>query len=113
ARSNRGGQAKWSTLALGSLPLPAPASEADGHAFKSDSLEEWSKCAKMARSAPRPRFRGPGITALVRAASLSCENAAHAKKFTPVRGSYGESRSELPAGRAESRSLCSGSGTAV
>ena len=48
--------------------------------------------AKMARSAPRPPFGAPTVTAVVRAASPSCQNAAKAQKFTPVRGSSGESR---------------------
>ena len=48
--------------------------------------------AKMARSAPRPPFGAPTVTAVVRAASPSCQNAAKAQKSTPVRGSSGESR---------------------
>ena len=48
--------------------------------------------AKMARSAPRSRFGVPRMTAIVRAAKRSCQNAAKAQKSTTVRGSSGESR---------------------
>jgi cobalamin biosynthesis Mg chelatase CobN len=34
----------------------------------------------------------PGITAVIRATSLSCQNAEKAQKFPPVRRSSGESR---------------------
>jgi len=49
--------------------------------------------AKMARSAPRSPFGVPRMTAIVRAAKRSCQNAAKAQKSTTVRGSSGESRS--------------------
>ena len=42
--------------------------------------------AKMARSAPRSPFGVPGMTAVVRAAKRSCQNAAKAQKSTTVRG---------------------------
>ena len=48
--------------------------------------------AKMARSAPRSPFGVPRMTAIVRAAKRSCQNAAKAQKSTTVRGSSGESR---------------------
>ena len=48
--------------------------------------------AKMARSAPSAAVRGARITAAVRAARRSCQNAATAQKSTPVWGSSGESR---------------------
>ena len=46
--------------------------------------------AKMARSAPSAAVRGARITAAVRAARRSCQNAATAQKSTPVWGSSGE-----------------------
>jgi len=51
--------------------------------------------AKMARSAPRSPFGVPRMTAIVRAAKRSCQNAAKAQKSTTVRGSSGESRLKL------------------
>ena len=48
--------------------------------------------AKMARSAPSAAVRGARMTAVVRAAKRSCQNAAKAQKSTPVWGSSGESR---------------------
>jgi hypothetical protein len=50
---------------------------------------------KMARSAPLPPFRVPGVTAVIRAASLSCQNAGKPQKFRPVRGASGEFRINL------------------
>ena len=44
---------------------------------------------KMARSAPRPPFGLPEVTAVVRAASLSCEKAGKAQIFVRVRESSG------------------------
>ena len=41
--------------------------------------------AKMARSAPRSPFGVPRMTAIVRAAKRSCQNAAKAQKSTTVR----------------------------
>ena len=52
--------------------------------------------AKMARSAPRSPFGVPRMTAIVRAAKRSCQNAAKAQKSTTVRGSSGESRFSTP-----------------
>ena len=48
--------------------------------------------AKMARSAPRPPFGVPRMTAIIRASKRFCQNAAKAQKSTTVRGSSGESR---------------------
>ena len=48
--------------------------------------------AKMARSAPRSPFGLPEATAVVRAASLSCQNEGKAPKFSRNRESSGESR---------------------
>ena len=48
--------------------------------------------AKMARSAPRPPFGAPGMTAIVRAARRSCDNEGKSAKFKRNRGSSGESR---------------------
>jgi hypothetical protein len=50
---------------------------------------------KMARSAPLPPFRVPGVTAVIRAASLSCQNAGKPQKFRPVRGASGEFRNKF------------------
>ena len=50
--------------------------------------------AKMARSAPRSPFGLPEATAVVRAASLSCQNEGKAPKFSRNRESSGESRSK-------------------
>jgi hypothetical protein len=47
---------------------------------------------KMARSAPRSPFGLPEATAVVRAASLSCQNEGKAQKFSRNRESSGESR---------------------
>ena len=47
---------------------------------------------KTARSAPRSPFAVPGMTAVVRAAKRSCQNAAKTQKSTTVRGSSGKSR---------------------
>ena len=52
--------------------------------------------AKMARSAPSAAVRGARITAAVRAARRSCQNAATAQKSTSVWGSSGESRLTRP-----------------
>ena len=49
----------------------------------------WSK---MARSAPRSPFGLPEATAVVRAASLSCQNEGKAPKFSRNRESSGEPR---------------------
>ena len=46
----------------------------------------------MPRSAPSAAVRGVRITAAVRAARRSCQNAATAQKSSPVWGSSGESR---------------------
>jgi hypothetical protein len=52
-----------------------------------------SRCQqKWPRSAPSAAVRGARITAAVRAARRSCQNAATAQKSTPVWGSSGESR---------------------
>ena len=48
--------------------------------------------ARMTRSAPQSPFELPEVRAVVRATRLSCQNARKAQKFTPVRGSSGESR---------------------
>src|SRR5215208_926349 len=48
---------------------------------------------RMTRSAPQSPFELPEVTAVVRATHLSGQNAGKAQKFTPVRGSSGESRS--------------------
>ena len=48
--------------------------------------------ARMTRSAPQSPFELPEVRAVVRATRLSCQNAGKAQKFTPVRGSSGESR---------------------
>ena len=50
---------------------------------------------RMTRSAPQSPFELPEVTAVVRATHLSCQNAGKAQKFTPVRGSSGESRLRL------------------
>ena len=47
---------------------------------------------RMTRSAPQSPFELPEVRAVVRATRLSCQNAGKAQKFTPVRGSSGESR---------------------
>ena len=47
---------------------------------------------KMARSAPPPPFGPPGVAAVVRAASLACQNAVKAQKFVPLQESSEESR---------------------
>jgi hypothetical protein len=47
---------------------------------------------KMARSAPPPPFGPPGVAAVVRAASLACQNAVKAQKFVPLQKSSEESR---------------------
>ena len=47
--------------------------------------------ARMTRSAPQSPFELPEVRAVVRATRLSCQNARKAQKFTPVRGSSGES----------------------
>lgn len=47
---------------------------------------------KMARSAPPPPFGPPGEAAVVRAASLACQNAVKAQKFVPLLKSSEESR---------------------
>ena len=52
--------------------------------------------AKMARSAPRSPFGLPEATAVVRAASLSCQNEGKAPKFSRNRESSGESRFNAP-----------------
>ena len=46
-------------------------------------------------SLPKP-FELPEVRAVVRATRLSCQNARKAQKFTPVRGSSGESRLIVP-----------------
>ena len=46
-------------------------------------------------SLPKP-FELPEVRAVVRATRLSCQNARNAQKFTPVRGSSGESRLIVP-----------------
>ena len=51
---------------------------------------------KMARSAPRPPFGLPRMTAVVRAAKRSCQNAAKAQKSTTVRGSSGRIPDKKP-----------------
>ena len=48
--------------------------------------------ARMTRPAPQSPFELPEVRAVVRATRLSCQNARKAQKFTPVRGSSGESR---------------------
>jgi len=48
--------------------------------------------ARMTRSAPQSPFELPEVTAVVCATHLSCQNAGKAQKFTPVRGSSGESQ---------------------
>ena len=61
-----------------------------------EPIKDWEEyvqmLAKMARSAPRSPFAVPGMTAVVRAAKRSCQNAAKTQKSTTVRGSSGESR---------------------
>ena len=52
---------------------------------------------RMTRSAPQSPFELPEVTAVVRATHLSCQNAGKAQKFTPVRGSSGESRANIEA----------------
>ena len=47
---------------------------------------------KTAKSAPLPPFGLSGMTALVRAASLYCQNEEKAQKCTRNRESSGESR---------------------
>ena len=47
---------------------------------------------RMTRSAPQSPFELPEVRAVVRATRLSCQNAGKAQKFTPVRGSSGESQ---------------------
>ena len=44
--------------------------------------------AKMARSAPRSPFGLPEATAVVRAASLSCQNEGKAPKILPKSGAF-------------------------
>jgi hypothetical protein len=46
----------------------------------------------MVRSAPPPPFGPPGVAAVVRAASLACQNAVKAQKFVPLQESSEESR---------------------
>ena len=48
--------------------------------------------AKMARSDPLPPFRVPGVMAVIRAASLACQNQGKAPKYARNRESSGESR---------------------
>jgi hypothetical protein len=48
--------------------------------------------AKNGQISPQPTFGAATVTAVVRAASLSCQNAGKAKKSTPVRESSGEYR---------------------
>ena len=62
---------------------------------------------KMARSAPRSPFGLPEATAVVRAASLSCQNEGKAPKFSRNRESSGESRLKplCPRGRLVSGGL--------
>jgi hypothetical protein len=48
---------------------------------------------KTAKSAPLPPFGLSGMTALVRAATLSCENAGKSQKCTQDRESSGEYQS--------------------
>ena len=55
---------------------------------------------KTAKSAPLPPFGLSGMTALVRAATLSCENAGKSQKCTQDRESSGESRLILVRGVA-------------
>ena len=49
---------------------------------------------KMARSAARQRFWLPKVTAVIRAASPSCQNAGKARKFALALGSSGECRTK-------------------
>jgi hypothetical protein len=51
---------------------------------------------RMPRSAPQSPFELPEVTAVVCATHLSCQNAGKAQKFTPVRGSSGESAKNVP-----------------
>jgi hypothetical protein len=53
--------------------------------------------ARMTRSALQSPFELPEVRAVVRATRLSCQNARNAQKFTPVRGSSGESRNKAVA----------------
>jgi hypothetical protein len=53
---------------------------------------------KMARSAPPPPFGVPGVTAVIRAASLSCRNAGKAQKCQRNRASSGEFRFKMQGG---------------
>jgi hypothetical protein len=54
--------------------------------------------ARMTRSALQSPFELAEVRAVVRATRLSCQNARKAQKFTPVRGSSGESRLKLISG---------------
>jgi hypothetical protein len=47
---------------------------------------------KMARSAPPPPFGPPGVAAVIRTASLACQNAVKAQKFVQLQESSEESR---------------------
>jgi hypothetical protein len=47
---------------------------------------------KMPRLSPPPPFGPPGVAAVVRAASLACQNAVKAQKFVPLQKSSEESR---------------------
>ena len=61
---------------------------------------------RMTRSAPQSPFELPEVTAVVCATHLSCQNAGKAQKFTPVRGSSGESR--LKVGETDDDARASG-----
>jgi len=56
---------------------------------------------------PKP-FELPEVRAVVRATRLSCQNARKAQKFTPVRGSSGESRLivPVPQSRVPTTNIC-------
>jgi len=81
------------------------------HASKPDRREDCVQMpAKMARSDPLPPFGAPTVMAVMRAASLSCQNEEKAQKCTPNLKSSGESRINCrPKCWSTVRSLAAGS----
>jgi hypothetical protein len=65
----------------------------DSHAVKATDGRRASKCeGKWPDQPPPPPFGPPGVAAVVRAASLACQNAVKAQKFVPLQESSEESR---------------------
>jgi hypothetical protein len=63
----------------------------DAHAFKANRREGYVQMPqKMAGSEPLPPFGASTVTAVVRAASLHCQNEEKAQKCTRNRESSGE-----------------------